>query len=179
MCAGAAPPAGQWTAKNPISRILKWIWAKTALIKNHPTRSKQQHAVPDWNWAEIPARPVPTVGECLHSKGLLDGGWRTAWPFFGKVSGKRRFAVKLDNHSISIPQANLHLYNGDIPGSTIGGPFRHLQLGHVDSLLNFLLLVRAKRMIKNGQSPFEQVHQNDNNEQQGKIETKTKIHIIF
>eukprot|EP00090_Calanus_glacialis_P031123 TRINITY_DN5102_c0_g1_i8.p1 TRINITY_DN5102_c0_g1~~TRINITY_DN5102_c0_g1_i8.p1 ORF type:complete len:2193 (-),score=498.77 TRINITY_DN5102_c0_g1_i8:57-6239(-) len=53
--------------------------------------------------------------------------------------------------------ANLHLYNGDIPGSTNGGPFRHLQLGHVDSLLNFLLLVRAKRMIKNGQSPFEQV----------------------
>eukprot|EP00092_Neocalanus_flemingeri_P096724 GFUD01123162.1.p1 GENE.GFUD01123162.1~~GFUD01123162.1.p1 ORF type:complete len:1251 (-),score=310.34 GFUD01123162.1:61-3774(-) len=52
---------------------------------------------------------------------------------------------------------NLHLYNGDIPGSTNGGPFRHLQLAHVDSLLNFLLLVRAKRMIKNGQSPFEQV----------------------
>merc|ERR1719369_1073005 len=52
---------------------------------------------------------------------------------------------------------NLHLYNGDIAGSTNGGPFRHLQLTHVDSLLNFLLLVRAKRMIKNGQSPFEQV----------------------
>jgi len=53
--------------------------------------------------------------------------------------------------------AKLHLFNGDAQGSTSGGPFRHLQLAHVDALLNFLLLVRAKRMIKNGQSPFEQV----------------------
>jgi len=63
-------------------------------------------------------------------------------------------------HDLSLAKflaKSLHLYNGDLPGSTNGGPFRHLQLAHVDSLLNFLLLVRAKRMIKNGQSPFEQV----------------------
>ena len=34
---------------------------------------------------------------------------------------------------------------------------RNVQLCHVDSLKDFLYLVRAMRMINNGQNPFEQV----------------------
>ena len=54
-------------------------------------------------------------------------------------------------------QATLHLYNGSSETGMTKGPLYHLQLAHIDSLLNFLLLVRAKRMIKQAQSPFDQV----------------------
>jgi len=53
--------------------------------------------------------------------------------------------------------ATLHLYNGSSETGMTKGPLYHLQLAHIDSLLNFLLLVRAKRMIKQAQSPFDQV----------------------
>ena len=37
------------------------------------------------------------------------------------------------------------------------GPLRNFRLCHVDSLISFLLLVRAKIMIRNEQNPFDQV----------------------
>merc|ERR1711874_302052 len=46
----------------------------------------------------------------------------------------------------------LHLWSGDRDGAV-----RHLQLAHVDALKDFLYLVRAQRMVRHGQNPFEQV----------------------
>lgn len=53
-------------------------------------------------------------------------------------------------------QGKLRLHQGEVlqPGGA-GGPLRGLQLGHVDALIDFLLFVRAKRMIKNRQNVFQ------------------------
>jgi len=48
----------------------------------------------------------------------------------------------------------LKLYVGEVTNTK--GPLRNFHLSHVDSLISFLLLVRAKTMIKNDQNPFEQ-----------------------
>ena len=41
--------------------------------------------------------------------------------------------------------------------SAKNSPLRHIRLCHVDALIQFLGLVRAKIMIRNDQNPFEQV----------------------
>ena len=41
--------------------------------------------------------------------------------------------------------------------TSIRSPLRNFRLCHVDSLISFLLLVRAKIMIRNDQNPFDQV----------------------
>ena len=41
--------------------------------------------------------------------------------------------------------------------SAKNSPLRHIRLCHVDALIKFLGLVRAKIMIRNDQNPFEQV----------------------
>ena len=53
-------------------------------------------------------------------------------------------------------QAKLRLYIGD-DNNAKHSPLRHFTLGHVDSLIKFMGLVRAKVMIRNDQNPFEQV----------------------
>jgi len=50
----------------------------------------------------------------------------------------------------------LKLYVGEVVNGK-NGPLRNLTLGHVDSVIDFLLLIRAKIMTKNDQNPFEQV----------------------
>jgi len=50
---------------------------------------------------------------------------------------------------------SLHLYIGD-DVSAKNSPLRHTRLCHVDALIKFLGLVRAKIMIRNDQNPFEQ-----------------------
>ena len=53
-------------------------------------------------------------------------------------------------------QARLQLHRGEaLRGHS--GPLRGLTLTHVDSVVDFLLFVRAKRMIRNRQNVFEQV----------------------
>ena len=51
---------------------------------------------------------------------------------------------------------SLHLYLGDDVNAK-NSPLRHIRLCHVDALIKFLGLVRAKFMIRNDQNPFEQV----------------------
>ena len=60
-----------------------------------------------------------------------------------------------DNNTFDV-QTQLRLYVGEVTNIK-NGPLRHFHLCHVDSLINFLLLVRAKIMIRNDQNPFEQV----------------------
>ena len=50
----------------------------------------------------------------------------------------------------------MRLYIGD-ESSVKNSPLRHFSLCHVDSLIKFMGLVRAKVMIRNDQNPFEQV----------------------
>ena len=54
-------------------------------------------------------------------------------------------------------QATLRLYIGD-ENNAKNSPLRHFRLCHVDSLIKFMGLVRAKVMINNDQNPFEQVN---------------------
>ena len=53
-------------------------------------------------------------------------------------------------------QTRLKLYVGEVTNIR-SGPLRNFRLCHVDSLISFLLLVRAKIMIRNEQNPFDQV----------------------
>lgn len=53
-------------------------------------------------------------------------------------------------------QTRLQLYVGEVTNIR-NGPLRNFRLCHVDSLISFLLLVRAKIMIRNEQNPFDQV----------------------
>ena len=53
-------------------------------------------------------------------------------------------------------QTKLQLYVGEVTNIR-SGPLRNFRLCHVDSLISFLLLVRAKIMIRNDQNPFDQV----------------------
>ena len=53
-------------------------------------------------------------------------------------------------------QTKLQLYVGEVTNIR-RGPLRNFRLRHVDSLISFLLLVRAKIMIRNVQNPFDQV----------------------
>ena len=53
-------------------------------------------------------------------------------------------------------QTRLQLYVGEVTNIR-SGPLRNFRLCHVDSLISFLLLVRAKIMIRNDQNPFDQV----------------------
>ena len=50
----------------------------------------------------------------------------------------------------------LKLYVGEVVNAK-NGPLRNLTLANVDSVIDFLLLIRAKIMTKNDQNPFEQV----------------------
>jgi hypothetical protein len=52
----------------------------------------------------------------------------------------------------------LRLHRGEGGGQAgAGGPLRGLRIAHLDSLVDFLWFVRAKRMIRNKQNVFEQV----------------------
>ena len=54
----------------------------------------------------------------------------------------------------------LKLYVGEVVNAK-NGPLRNLTLANVDSVIDFLLLIRAKIMTKNDQNPFEQVTQKE------------------
>jgi len=60
------------------------------------------------------------------------------------------------SHDLPAFLGRLRLYR-DEGDQKNGGPLRGLKLCHLDALINFLLFVRAKRMIHNRQNVFEQV----------------------
>ena len=90
--------------------------------------------------AELELRQCPDLCKLLESV-------CTARDFLREVGGE-------EEESLPEFMETLRLYTGEGVAPELS-PLRHFTLGHVDSIIKFLSLVRAKIMIRNEQNPFE------------------------